>query len=63
MLNFKEMIETAMRNQSAILREDQRKGAPLCYRAKDGSFIIRYPDGFVEKHRSICMPRVRASHA
>ncbi|MBR3880313.1 MAG: hypothetical protein IKJ34_01785 [Mailhella sp.] len=63
MLTLKEMIETAIRNQPFILKEDQRKGAPLCYFTKDGLFVIRYPDGTVETYDKPRLPDMRAAHA
>lgn len=62
MLTLKELVETAIRNQPLILAEDQRQGAPLCYYEK-GVFIIKYPDGTVEKHDKPCLPKRRAAHA
>jgi len=63
MLTLKEMIETAIRNQPFILKEDQRKGAPLCYYAADGRFVIQYPDGRVETFDKPCLPDMSAAHA
>ncbi len=63
MLTLKEMIETAIRNQPFILKEDQRKGAPLCYYDRDGKFVIKYPDGYVEKYDSPRIPNMSRVHS
>ncbi len=62
MFTFKEMIEAAIRYQPMVLAEDQRQGAPLCYYEK-GVFIIKYPDGTLEKHDKPCLPKMRLAHA
>ncbi len=59
---LQEMVEIAIRNQPLILAEDQRQGAPLCYYEK-GVFIIKYPDGTIEKHDKPCLPKMRKAHA
>ena len=63
MLNFKDMIETAIRNQPLILKEDQRKGAPLCYLTKEGQFVILYPDGRKDTFDKPCLPELRKAYA
>lgn len=48
-LALEELVETAVENQHVILQKELEKGIPLNYIDQDGHYVLRYPDGHIEK--------------
>ena len=63
MLTLIEMFKIVKENQSYILEQDLKDGAPLGYYDAERRFVIRYPDGTVEYHEKACLPNLEHCHA
>lgn len=50
-LSLKELVEIAIKNQPIILEQELEKGVPLNYLDENGDYVLRYPDGRIEKSR------------
>lgn len=48
-LSLEELVEIAKKNQPIILEQELQKGIPLNYIDEHGHYVLRYPDGHVEK--------------
>lgn len=48
-LTLEELVKTAVENQHVILQKELEKGIPLNYIDEDGHYVLRYPDGRIEK--------------
>ena len=48
-LSLEELIKIAKENQPIILEQELQKGVPLNYIDEHGQYVLRYPDGHVEK--------------
>lgn len=57
MITLEEMVETAIKVQPFILEMELQKGVPLNYFDENGQYVLRYPDGHIEKAE---LPKVRA---
>lgn len=49
MMTLEEMVETAIEIQPFILEMELKKGVPLNYFDENGQYVLRYPDGHIEK--------------
>lgn len=48
-LTIEELVEIAIKNQPIILQQELEKGVPLNYFDENGQYVLRYPDGHIEK--------------